>query len=172
MQLRRQFREELGDFVRFGRSESRHQVQLQNAAFQFPDGCTKKNGDKKDRGNAKTTPIHPIYHTGRKRVLQFREQMPVQMRPNVPHDGQIVHVDRMRNVLDNLVHAKALVFVRLQLGVERLQRAGEAAKQHILPDQRVHVLNVRHDMNRRRAAGGSRNSNYYTLLTLWGGVVK
>lgn len=66
------------------------------------------------------------------------------MRPNVAHGGQIVHIDGHRDVLDDPVDAESLVFVRFQIGVERFEAAGKAPEQHILADQRVDVLDVRH----------------------------
>lgn len=90
-------------------------------------------------------------------MLQFAEQMPVQMGPNITHSGQIVNVDGVRHVLDDLVHTETLVFVRFQFGVVRFQRASETAKQHVLPDQRVNELNMRHRnvSNKRRTSGYS-----------------
>lgn len=48
-------------------------------------------------------------------VLQFAEQMPIQMVPNIPKWLQIMWIYWVRYLVNDFVHAKTFVFVRFQL---------------------------------------------------------
>lgn len=82
--------------------------------------------------------------TSRERMLQLAEQMAVQMRPNFAQRAQILCVNGAHDLVDDFVHTESLVLVGLQFRVERFQAVREATEQHILSNQRVHILNVSH----------------------------
>lgn len=48
-------------------------------------------------------------------VLQFAEQMAIQMVPNISKRLQIMWIYRVRYLVNDFVHAKTFVFVRFQL---------------------------------------------------------
>lgn len=70
--------------------------------------------------------------------------MAVQMRPDFTQCIQILCVDGAHDLIDDFVHAKSFVFVGLELGIERFEAVREAPEQHILSNQRVHILNMSH----------------------------